>query len=61
MKIKYKLTHRSDDGAWYYWISTRPVAGSLHEEIRCRVDWFWDARLRRETERRADFLRTCGP
>jgi hypothetical protein len=41
-RIRYKFSHRSDDGLTYYWESVSPLAGdSRHEQIRCRVDWFW--------------------
>jgi hypothetical protein len=41
--MRYKFSHRSDDGLTYYWISKRPIGAteSRHEEIKCSVKWFW--------------------
>jgi hypothetical protein len=41
MKLKYKFSHRSDDGKLYYFISENRVAGALHLEYAVAVDYFW--------------------
>ncbi|MFT4471418.1 hypothetical protein ACMX2H_16060 [Arthrobacter sulfonylureivorans] len=42
--MKYRFSHRSDDGRTYYWVSVLPVTpnDSRHEQVSCRVDWFWN-------------------
>jgi hypothetical protein len=39
--MRYKFSHRSDDGKTYYWYSERIPGDSRVEQIKCGVDWFW--------------------
>lgn len=41
--IRYRFSHRSDDGRTYYWESVFPIGPteSRHELISCPVAWFW--------------------
>lgn len=42
-KMRYRFSHRSDDGKTYYWESGRLCGDSRVEQIRCSVEWFWRA------------------
>ena len=39
-RIRYRFSHRSDDGRTYYWYSRIP-GDSRVEQVTCSVDWFW--------------------
>lgn len=45
VRTKYRFSHRSDDGKFYYWISVLPLPyDSRYEQVVCPVDWFWGKR-----------------
>lgn len=39
-RTRYRFSHRAQ--GWYYWHSGRIPGDSRVEQIRCRVDWFWN-------------------
>lgn len=41
MRLKYRFSHRSDDGLTYYWEGPRIPGDSRSEVVRCSVSWFW--------------------
>lgn len=42
--MRYRFSHRSDDGKKYYWYSDQITGDSRVEEIQCSVDWFWSGK-----------------
>lgn len=41
MKLKYRFSHRSDDGLTYYWKGPHIPGDSRSEVVWCNVQWFW--------------------
>lgn len=48
MKLKYRFSHRSDNGRTYYWEGPRIPGDSRSEMVRCNVQWFWSTATKEE-------------